>query len=262
MSGIDGAEIKRFITNHGGEDMRKDFLGVYAADELRSLTGFRNKLSKNKHVIPFCIVNTDPIELPGQHWIALLNICPKQHIFIFDSYGELGYREFIRSDDEEILNHFFTPSDDNGGDANVDSGSDSDVSGELSYKSIRFKAKEYDAINVAVKKQLTPTCQGLMELLKEYAKSTQSKELVLHFLIDQIQERRSYWCGVFVLFFLHNLYNPIFGSKSNANNKCSMNHIKMVLNELFNAGSNNNNRRLNSISMEVFAKDYDIKGVF
>ena len=260
MSGIDETEIKRFIANHGGADMRKDFLGVYAADELHSLTGFRNKLRKNKHLIPFSIVNTDPIELPGQHWIALLNICPKHHIFIFDSYGELGYREFIKSDDEEILNHFFTPSDENGGAADADSGSD--VSGELSYKSIRFKAKEYDAINGTVKKQLTPACQGLMELLKEYAISTQSEQLVLHFLIDQIQERRSYWCGVFVLFFLYNLYNPVFGRESNTNNKCSMNHIKMVLNELFNAGSNNNNRRLNSISMEVFAKDYDIKGVF
>ena len=87
--------------------MQKDFLGVYAADELKNISNFRRKLSGKKHSIPFCIVNTDPIELPGQHWIGLLNICPKNHVFVFDSYGELGFSTFIKSNDEENNKYFF-----------------------------------------------------------------------------------------------------------------------------------------------------------
>ena len=55
------------------------FKGVYAC----------NQLPKTPFKSPFAIViNTDPIELPGEHWVALLS--EKQHtIEYFDPYGHI-----------------------------------------------------------------------------------------------------------------------------------------------------------------------------
>ena len=104
--GITTAEIKNFISKHGGNDMNNEFLGIYAADELKGLKKLKSKLNKEKHTVPFCIVNTDPINLPGEHWVAVINVCPDTHLFLFDSYRELGFRTFMKSDDEEIIDYF------------------------------------------------------------------------------------------------------------------------------------------------------------
>ena len=186
-----------------------------------------------------------------------MNICPKNHVFVFDSYGELGFSTFIKSDDEEIINFFFVEEGDEDAESYMDNFSNS-----LSFKSIRFKARKYNkSINDDVKKQLTPACQGLLELFTEYAKSTQNEEIICHFLNDQIQETESNWCGIFVTYFLFNLFNPILSRTSNKNSKCTMKHIKMLLEELFNAGTDHG-RRLNTIIMQTFVKDYYIKGKF
>ena len=37
MEGLSGIEIEKFIRNHGGKDMQKEFLCVYAADELKDI---------------------------------------------------------------------------------------------------------------------------------------------------------------------------------------------------------------------------------
>ena len=186
-----------------------------------------------------------------------MNICPKNHVFVFDSYGELGFSTFIKSDDEEIINFFFVEEGDEDAESYMDNFSNS-----LSFKSIRFKARKYNkSVNDDVKKQLTPACQGLLELFTEYAKSTQNEEIICHFLNDQIQETESNWCGIFVTYFLFNLFNPILSRISNKNSKCTMKHIKMLLEELFNAGTDHG-RRLNTIIMQTFVKDYYIKGKF
>ena len=55
------------------------FQGVYAC----------NQLPNYKLESPFAIVvNTDPIEKPGEHWVALVSIDPDK-IEYFDSYGHI-----------------------------------------------------------------------------------------------------------------------------------------------------------------------------
>ena len=249
MSGVSGDEIKKFIIKHGGADMSKEFLGIFAVDELKNLTKFRSKIASRKHSVPFCISNTDPIELPGEHWIGILNICPNDHLFI-------GFSTFIKSDDEEIIGSFFDEEDDD--DEKYYDG----FSNSIGYKNIHFKAKEYDkGMNNNLKKKLIPACQGLLELFVEYAKANQNEEITCHFLRDQLQETDTYWCGIFLLYLLYNLFNPLARRLSNKSTTCTMRHIKMVMEELFNPATNEG-RRMNSILLQNFVKDYNIKGTF
>ena len=86
---------------------------------------------------------------------------------------------------KKIINTFFVEEGDDDAESYMDNYSNS-----ISYKSIRFKAREYNkSLNDDVKKQLTPACQGLLDLFTEYAKSTQSEEIICHFLNDQIQKQ-------------------------------------------------------------------------
>lgn len=58
-------------------NMKRKIIGVYAADEI----------PKENHTLPYgFIVNTDPINLPGRHWIACF-ITDKNILETFDSYG-------------------------------------------------------------------------------------------------------------------------------------------------------------------------------
>ena len=50
------------------------------------------------------ILNTDRSNLPGTHWCSILNIYPKKQLFLFDSYGFLGFKVFIEQHDGDIIN--------------------------------------------------------------------------------------------------------------------------------------------------------------
>ena len=53
----------------------------------------------------FKILNTDRSNLPGMHWWSILNIYPKKQLFLFDSYGFLGFKAFVQQDDGDIINN-------------------------------------------------------------------------------------------------------------------------------------------------------------
>ena len=260
MSGLSAREIEKFIRKHGGKDMSKEFLGIYAANELKDIdiNKFRKKINDGSHNVPFCITNTDPIEKAGQHWISIHNICPDNNCFLFDSYGEIGFNHFIVSDDEELISSFFSEIlDEESNNVDYDSFNTSII-----YKTVQFNAREYNkGITTEIKKKLTPACRGLLELLVEFAKSNQHDSIICHFIDDQLQESNTYWCGVFILYFIYNLYNPILSRVSNKNNKCTMKHIKMVMEEIFNNGSKLG-MKLNSFVLQSFVRDYNIKGDF
>ena len=73
---MDGATIEN-VLKKGLCCTRTHFLGVFALDQLPKLTQF-----------PCCFVaNTDPISLPGTHWVAFYYDSPTSLEF-FDSYGQ------------------------------------------------------------------------------------------------------------------------------------------------------------------------------
>lgn len=75
---MDSIEIKNIMQSN--EYIKKYFKGVYACDRLPQLN---KKNIKN----PVCLIaNTDPINKPGTHWIAIY-IPRKGKVEYFDSYG-------------------------------------------------------------------------------------------------------------------------------------------------------------------------------
>ena len=57
-------------------------------------------------------------------------------------------------------------------------------------------------------------------------------KLIVHFVMDQLQENNTGWCGVFCLYLMYNLYNPKTTFASNRNKRCSFEHLKQVMKEI------------------------------
>ena len=69
----------------------------------RLLKSPKNDEKKGPHY-PFTILNTDGRNLPGTHWWSKLNIYPKKQLFLFNSYGFLGFKAIINQDYGDIIN--------------------------------------------------------------------------------------------------------------------------------------------------------------
>ena len=48
-------------------------------------------------------MNTARVNTNGVHWWTILNIEPKKHIFLFDSYGFKGFLVFILRDNKQVI---------------------------------------------------------------------------------------------------------------------------------------------------------------
>ena len=56
---------------------------------------------------PFDIMNTDRSDKNGTHWWSFLDLHRKKEVFLFDSFGFKGFKEFIIQDDKKIINKIF-----------------------------------------------------------------------------------------------------------------------------------------------------------
>ena len=106
MSGISNFTIKKIIDEIDG-DLKQNFVGVFPSNETFKFFKFKHLVREKKAPYPFMIMNTDRSNKEGKHWWSLLEISPKDQIFLFDSFGFLGLKEFIVDNDKQIIDNFF-----------------------------------------------------------------------------------------------------------------------------------------------------------
>ena len=53
---------------------------------------------------PFIVMNTDRNDKNGTHWWSSLDLHPKKEIFLFDSFGFEGFKEFVLQNNQKVLN--------------------------------------------------------------------------------------------------------------------------------------------------------------
>ena len=61
-------------------------------------------MAESKSNYPFIITNTDGNDKKGMHWWNFLDLHARKEIFLFDSFGVEGFKEFILDNDKNILN--------------------------------------------------------------------------------------------------------------------------------------------------------------
>ena len=186
------------------------------------------------------IMNTDRSNEVGTHWWSFLEIASKDKIFLFDSYGFIGLKEFIIDNDRKTLDKFFY---------GLDKINKNDKKINLTY--VQFDLEEY---LYADKSKLTNTANDFFYTLFEFGRVHNDIIIDIYMVDDPLQDEKADTCGIFQLYFYTNLFLPQENSKIIKNRQITMRTIATLLNETFTLDINENEARV-----EAFAKELNIK---
>ena len=106
MEGISNEDIVNFFEEKTDDDLKKNFVGVFPSNYMVKFIRFHRTMAEKKGFYPFIIMNTDCSNKSGTHWWSFLDLHPKKEIFLFNSFGFEGFKQFIMQDDRKLLNKF------------------------------------------------------------------------------------------------------------------------------------------------------------
>ena len=106
MSGISNLTKEKIIKEING-DLKQKFVGVFPSNKTFKFFSFQKMIREKEAPYPFMIMNTDIENKEGEHWWSLLQISSNDQIFLFDSFGFVGLKEFIIDNDRQIIDQFF-----------------------------------------------------------------------------------------------------------------------------------------------------------
>ena len=241
MSRISNQTIKKIINEIDG-DLKQNFVGVFPSNETFRFFKFKHLIREKKAPYPFMIMNTDRSNKEGEHWWSLLEISSKEQIFLFDSFGFIGLKEFIIDNDKQIIDQFFY---------GLEKINKKDKIINLTY--VRFDNESYKKLNKA---SLTPTARDFFLSLREFSKVHNESMVDIYMVDDQLQNIKSDTCGLFQLYFYMNLFLPKENSQIVGSRTLTLKTIKNLLNEIF-----SKNIEENEIVVETFASEHNIKRV-
>ena len=218
MSGISNFTIKKLINEIDG-DLKQNFVGVFPSNDTFRFFKFKHLIREKKAPYPFMIMNTDRSNKEGEHWWSLLEISTKEHIFLFDSFGFVGLKDFIVDDDKQIIDQSFY---------GLEKINKKDNIINLTY--VHFDIALYKKVK---KETLTPTARDFFHSLREFSKVHNKNSVDVYMVDDQLQNIKSDTCGLFQLYFYMNLFLPRKGSQIVSNRSLTLKTIKNLLNEIF-----------------------------
>ena len=103
--GISNFEKKVTIKSSSNGDLKNNFVGVFASDQINYFFNF-HKLIKKKKTDPkylFVTANTDRSGQSSTHWWDILDRCLGKEIIFFDTLGILGIKSFIIHEDRKLI---------------------------------------------------------------------------------------------------------------------------------------------------------------
>ena len=239
MAGISNFTIEK-VVNEIDDNLKANFIGVFPSNHTFKFLNFADLVREKKAPYPFMIMNTDRSDQEGTHWWSFLEMSSKEQIFLFDSYGYVGLKEFITDNDRQMIHEFFY---------GLEKVNKNDKKINLTY--VQFDANNF--VNTD-RSQMTKTAQDFFHTLFEFEKVHNRKVVNVYMVDDCLQDLKSDTCGIFQLHFYTNLFLPQANGKIINNKRLTMKTISTLLNEIFVLDINENERRV-----EEFAREMDIK---
>ena len=171
--------------------------------------------SEKKGKYSFVKANTDNSEKGGTHWWSILYIESKQDIFIFDSFGLDGLKQFIIQDDRNIIE-------------NVLFGT------EKTLFNIRFNLNNYKNLSVGELDALSNTAANFFRFVQTFDNKLKLRNYVNIWAVeDRVQNLNSVTCRIFQLYFYNNLFDLDENSKIQDKARINKKTIESLLNKLF-----------------------------
>ena len=79
-------------------------MGTFSIDSITRYINCYEIIKWRNGKYPFAIFNTDKENEPGIHWWSFMDIHPKNHIFLFDSFSIEDFKLFIVNNDQKLIN--------------------------------------------------------------------------------------------------------------------------------------------------------------
>ena len=193
MSGISNFEIEKII-DEIDDDLKSNFVGTFPSNQTFRFLNFTELVKEKSVLYPFMIMDTDRSGNKGTHWWSFLEISSKEQIFLFDSYGFIGLKEFIIDNDRKLIDRFFY---------GLEGIHKKDNRVNLTY--VQFDLNAFKNEN---KRQLTSTAQDFFHTLNKFAKVHKRQVVNVYMVDDCLQDLESDTCGIFQLYFYTNLFLP------------------------------------------------------
>ena len=102
MSDISNVTIEEFINEENG-DLKKNFVGLFPSHFIMYFKAFQQLIKEKSGSYPFMIMNTDRSNKKGTHWWSVFELHNRKTLFLFDSFGVEGLKEFIISNDKKLI---------------------------------------------------------------------------------------------------------------------------------------------------------------
>ena len=190
---------------------------------------------------PFIIMNTDRSDKNGTHWWSFLNLHPRKEIFLFDSFGFEGFKEFILQNYQKVHNKILSGI-----------GKFNKKDNKITLIARRFSTREYEKIEH--KNRLSETTIDLLHLKNEYKKKHDLKdEIIVHLVDNRLQMIEKDMCGMYQIYFYVNLFNPLENSSIINEKILNKQTNEKLLNEILSTDKQENENRI-----EQFTKESDI----
>ena len=190
---------------------------------------------------PFAIFNTDAHNKPGTHWWSFLDIQPKRNLLLFDSHGLEGFKYFIVDNDERIIDELLY----NFKNCKID-----EANLKVKLCTMTFDSTIWEKLSHQKNSQLTETATNFFHLLYQFAKLKKSNKMNIIIIENNLQELSSPTCGIFQLYFYKNLFDPAIQSNILQHKNLNIETIKTLLNEIFTAETQENERRIKLFKQE------------
>ena len=237
MAGILNETIVKIFENETDDDLASNFVGVFPSNYVTKFISFHEMMIGKNHY-PFIIMNTDCSDKNGTQWWSFLDLHERKEIFLFDSFGFEGFKDFIIDSDRNILNKILF---------GIEKLKKKDK--KVTLIRLKFSMIEYEKIRNG--NRLTPTAQDLLHLMNEFGKLHKIKDIVkVHLVDDQLQKIEKDTCGMFQLCFSFNLFMPFENSSIRNDKKLSKSTIEKLLNGIFSLDIS-----MNEETIEKFAEE-------
>ena len=186
----------------------------------------------------FIIMNTDRSDKKGTY--CFLDLHTKKEVFLFNSFGFQGFKEFILQDDQKILNKVLY---------GIEKVNEKD--NKVTLITLKFSMQEYEKIKN--KNRLSETTIDLLDLMYKFGKKHNLRnEVIVHLVDDQLQMIERDTCGMYQIYFYVNLFNPLENSSIIIEKILNKRTIEKLLNEILSTDRQENENRRKQFAEENY----------
>ena len=236
-------DIDNFVAYY--PNIKKNYCGTLAVDQLDTFEECDKLVQKINRPRVF---NTDPIQLPGQHWMTLIKLQDKRSFMLFDSFGAVGFQEFLIGNRIDIVERFFPNAF-----TYANAKNPARHNFKIDVKPLIFLPNAFLDLSTRQLNTLTPTMQGLGLFLTTFAADRKMQRLRLYVVVDRLQDPDTDICGIFALHFLHSIY--YLPNKQCNRVSCTIKTVRTILDQSFHEGSESGSQ-LNTLVIKEFQAKY------